>query len=120
MGKLLKDTWKAGGKRWKALADYLNLVSILLNNIMIDGRPAEITRKGINLKSAAKSEEFTGVYFFNSVKYTLSLANRKAYWYHDASDNTSHWSDGPMFNKWDNNLYWRKTDECRAVEYILC
>jgi hypothetical protein len=73
-----------------------------------------------NPRDGGRGQRFTGVYFFKGQKYTLNMASAKAYWYHDASDNTANWSDGPMATTMPDNQYWRETATCGAVVYILC
>ena len=78
------------------------------------------TPYGITLSTTPGAAPFTGVYWFRGVQYTLDLAEQKAYWYHDASNNTSHWSDGPMPTTMPDAQFWRETATCGAVVFILC
>lgn len=70
-------------------------------------------------EAVASVTSFSGSYYFKGKKYTLSGA-QQAFWYHDESDNTAHWSVGPMPIEMPNSQYWRTTASCRSIEYILC
>jgi len=122
MGKtnLLKTNWTSG-KKWKALAEALNLFGVLLNNITIDNRPAEVTRRGINLKSnPSVSNPFTGYYRFKGKRYYIDISNPHPYWYHDTIDNEGHWSDSPIPDPMPSTQYWRVTEYSKPEEPILC
>ena len=100
-----------------------------LEEFMTDLRLAEIERRLDAIEEAFREDTvamegegaaaFTGVYWFYGKKYELGKGS-KAFWYHDASNNTSHWSHGPMPDPMHDNQFWRETNKCGPVEYIRC
>lgn len=63
--------------------------------------------------------QFSGIYWFRGKKYELS-GTAKEYWYHDATDNSSNWSDGPMPDEMPDSQFWRVTAACKEYEWIEC
>lgn len=99
------------------------LIAYLMGERLVSGQGILVKRTpyGTTLSvTAGGSAAFTGVYYFKAIKYALDMSGAKAYWYHDSSDNTAHWSDGPMATTMPDNQYWRETATCGAVVYILC
>lgn len=50
--RIFRTNWRGRGRKWRLIADALNLIGQVLNNVTIDGRDAELTLQGLALTSS--------------------------------------------------------------------
>jgi len=114
---LLRTNYTGRGK-WAKLAEIINQIHRLLNNITCDGNYAIVTTEGIRLTSRSSSGSiFTGAYFCAGNYYSLTGDAQYA-WRHNTSSGIGEWWPNPIPTQWGPDWIYRRTSDCRPIEYL--
>jgi len=59
--RIFRTSYRGRGRKWRLVADALNLIGRVLNNVTINGRDAELTRNGLALYVETGGLDWCGV-----------------------------------------------------------
>jgi hypothetical protein len=113
---LLRTNYTGRG-RWAEIARIINQIHRLLNNITFNGNDAIVTTEGIRLQTSTTKTVFSGAHYYAGNYYELT-GDAEYAWRHNRSTGKSEWWDKPIPQQWGPDWIYRRTADCREIEYL--